>query len=182
MCSIFTSHSLLGSHSKLLSLSLLLSLLPIVLQQQSIFTASTADAIESTNTNSIGDNINLSYSDDSLLGESFDDSDEMDVDSVDVTRIGEAPLVDAPVDGKASDGWSREMATMLWRMKMCQMLPTVMERRRKEEPSITIQRQISRMLASSHCNFNQLGSVPRKGIHLICLVDWDTTTFSRSYV
>ena len=78
-----------------------MSLLPIVLQQQSIFTASTADAIESTNTNS---NINLSYSDDSLLGESFDDSDEMDVDSVAVTRIGEAPSVDAPVDGKASDG------------------------------------------------------------------------------
>ena len=30
--------------------------------------------------------------------------DEMDVDSVAVTHIGEAPSVDAPVDGKASDG------------------------------------------------------------------------------
>jgi hypothetical protein len=86
------------------SLSLLLSLFPIVLQQQSIFTASAADAIESSTTNSISNDINFSYSDDSLLGESFYDLDEMDVDSVAVTHIGEAPSVDAPVDGKASDG------------------------------------------------------------------------------
>ena len=74
----------------------MLTLFPIALQRLSISTASTADAI------------NLSYSDDSLLGESFVDSDEMDVDSVAVTRIGEAPSVDAPVDCKGSDAVENE--------------------------------------------------------------------------